>query len=271
MQEVIQLITEYSIAFGAKLIPALLVFLIGQRIARFIANMVAKAMHKNDVDHELVVFIQSLLYYVLFIGVCVAALTQLGIQTASFIAVLGAAGLAVGLALQGSLSNFAAGILLIILRPFKAGDYVDVAGEGGTVVSIKIFTTELRTGDNKCVIVPNARVLDSNIVNHSSTGTRRIDMVFGIAYEDDIDRARATLQEVLATENRILDEPATVIGVSELADNSVNFIVRPWVNTADYWDVQRSLLEQVKKRFDQHGISIPYPQRTVHLVNSSSD
>jgi small conductance mechanosensitive channel len=207
-----------------------------------------------------------MLYWGLFAMVCIAALTQLGVQTASFIAVLGAAGLAVGLALQGSLSNFAAGILIIILRPFKVDDFVDIAGESGVVKEIKIFTSELRTGDNKCVIIPNARVLASNIINHTSAGTRRIDMVFGIGYDDDIDKARDAIKAVLAAEPRILAEPETVIGVSELADSSVNFVVRPWVKTGDYWGVNRSLLEQVKKRFDKDGISIPFPQQTVHIL-----
>jgi small conductance mechanosensitive channel len=265
-QKYADLFVQYGIDYGLNVLAALAVFLIGKRIARFITNMVAKAMKRNNIDHELISFIQSLLYWGLFAMVCIAALTQLGIQTASFIAVLGAAGLAVGLALQGSLSNFAAGILIIILRPFKVDDFVEVAGESGVVKEIKIFTTELRTGDNKCVIIPNARVLASNIINHTTTGTRRIDMVFGIGYEDDIDKAKEAIRAVLAEEPRILAEPEPVIGVSALADSSVNFVVRPWVNTEDYWSVNRALLEQVKKRFDKEDISIPFPQRTVHMV-----
>lgn len=265
-QKFADLILQYGISYGLKILAALAVFLIGKRIARMITNTVTKTMAKNEIDEELIGFIDSLLYWGLFAVVCIAALTQLGIQTASFIALLGTAGLAVGLALQGSLSNFAAGILIIILRPFKVGDFVDMAGESGAVKDIRIFTTELRTGDNKCVIIPNARVLASNIVNHSSTGSRRVDMVFGISYEDDIDQARGVIQAILAQEPLILETPETVIAVSELADSSVNLIVRPWVNTEDYWTVYRSLLEQVKKRFDKEGISIPFPQRTVHLI-----
>lgn len=265
-QKVADLILQYGISYGLKILVALAVFLIGKRIARIITNAVTKAMAKNEIDNELIGFIDSLLYWGLFAVVCIAALTQLGIQTASFIAVLGAAGLAVGLALQGSLSNFAAGILIIILRPFKVGDFVDMAGESGAVREIRIFTTELRTGDNKCVIIPNARVLASNIVNHSSTGSRRVDMTFGISYEDDIDQARELIRAVLAEQPLLLEFPETVIAVSELADSSVNLIVRPWVKTQDYWIVYRSLLEQVKKRFDKEGISIPFPQRTIHLI-----
>jgi small conductance mechanosensitive channel len=265
-QKYADLLVQISINYGIKILAALAIFLIGKRIARFVANTVVKAMKRNDIDYELIGFIESMLYWGLLAMVCIAALTQLGIQTASFIAVLGAAGLAVGLALQGSLSNFAAGILIIILRPFKINDFVDIAGESGVVKEIKIFTSELRTGDNKCVIIPNARVLNSNIINHTSTGTRRIDMVFGIGYEDDIDKARDTIKAVLAEELRILEEPEVVIGVSELADSSVNFVVRPWVKTEDYWGVNRSLLEQIKKRFDKEGISIPFPQQTVHML-----
>ncbi|MFT6406624.1 MAG: small conductance mechanosensitive channel [Arenicella sp.] len=265
-QKYADMLVQYGISYGMKVLAALAIFLIGKRVARFITNMVVKSMKHNDIDYELIGFIESMLYWGLFAMVCIAALTQLGVQTASFIAVLGAAGLAVGLALQGSLSNFAAGILIIILRPFKVDDFVDIAGESGVVKEIKIFTSELRTGDNKCVIIPNARVLASNIINHTSTGTRRIDMVFGIGYDDDIDKAREAIKAVLAAEPRILAEPETVIGVSELADSSVNFVVRPWVKTGDYWGVNRSLLEQVKKRFDKDGISIPFPQQTVHIL-----
>jgi small conductance mechanosensitive channel len=266
-QKFADLILQYGISNGMKMLAAIAVFLIGKRIARMITNTVIKGMTKNEIDSELIGFINSLLYWGLFAVVCIAALSQLGIQTASFIAVLGAAGLAVGLALQGSLSNFAAGILIIILRPFKVRDFVDMAGESGAVKEIRIFTTELRTGDNKCVIIPNARVLASNIVNHSSTGSRRVDMVFGISYEDDIDQAREAIRAVLAQESLILETPETVIAVSELADSSVNLIVRPWVKTEDYWNVYRSLLEQVKKRFDKEGISMPFPQRTVHIID----
>ncbi|NNC99667.1 MAG: mechanosensitive ion channel [Gammaproteobacteria bacterium] len=269
-QEYIDLVTQHGISYGLQILIALAVFLIGKRVARIVTNTVTRAMESKEIDPQLISFIGSLLYSGLFILVCIVALTQLGLQTASFIAVLGAAGLAIGLALQGSLSNFAAGILIIILKPFKSGDFVDIAGESGVVMDIKIFTTELRTGDNKCVIIPNARVLNSNIVNHSSTGSRRVDLVFGIGYEDDIDHARKTIEQVLSEESRILKDPEPVVAVSALADNSVNIIVRPWVNTADYWSVNRSLLEQIKKRFDQEGISIPFPQRTVHLVGQAN-
>jgi len=269
-QKYLNLIVEYGSSYGLKLIFALLVFLIGKRIARVITNLATKLMKKNDVDIELISFLDSLIYWVLFALVCVAALGQLGIQTASFIALIGAAGLAVGLALQGSLSNFAAGVLIIILRPFRVGEFVDVAGESGSVKSIKIFTTELRTPDNKCVIIPNARVLDSNIINYSSTGRRRVDLVFSIGYGDDIDQARSVISNIINSDSRILKDPEAIIAVSELGDSSVNFVVRPWVKTADYLDVKHDITEQVKKHFDKENISIPYPQQEVHIIKGET-
>ena len=255
--------------YGVKLLIALIVFLIGKRIARMLTNIAVKAMSKASVDKELTGFLESLIYWGLFAIVVIAALGQLGIQTASFIAILGAAGLAVGLALQGSLSNFAAGVLILILRPFNVGNYVETAGSAGSVTRINIFTTELLTGDNKKIIIPNSRVLDSNIVNYSSTGTRRVDMVFGIGYDDDIDKARSILKSIIDDDKRILKDHDTRIAVSELGDSSVNFVVRPWVSSADYWDVLFDTNAEVKKRFDAQGVSIPFPQRDVHVIKDA--
>jgi small conductance mechanosensitive channel len=190
---------------------------------------------------------------------------MLGIQTTSFIAVLGAAGLAVGLALQGSLSNFAAGVLMIIFRPFKVGDFIEAAGVAGTVEEIQIFTTQLATPDNKTIIIPNGKLTADNIVNYSTKGTRRADMVFGIGYEDDIDKARDIITEILSNDERVLKDPPLQVAVSELADSSVNFVTRAWVNAGDYWGVVFAATETVKKRFDAEGISIPFPQRDVHV------
>lgn len=256
----------YGSEYGLKILIAIAIFLIGKRIARGITNLATRTMRKQEVDVELIGFIDSLLYWGLFAVMVIAALGQLGIQTASFVAILGAAGLAIGLALQGSLSNFAAGVLIILLRPFRVGEFVDIAGTAGTVNTIKIFTTELRTGDNKAVIIPNARVLDSNITNFSSTGTRRVDMVIGIGYDDDIDKARNILQNLIAADKRILSEPAPLVAVNQLADSSVNFIVRPWVRSADYWGVHNEMIENIKKKFDAEGVTIPYPQRQVHTT-----
>ena len=265
-----ELAINYSSQYGLKLIFALLVFFIGKRIARFITNLVINLMKKNDIDVELTGFFDSLIYWLLFALVCIAALGQLGVQTASFIALIGAAGLAIGLALQGALSNFAAGVLIIILRPLRVSDFVEVAGESGSIQNIKIFTTELRTADNKCVIIPNSRVLDSNIINYSSTGRRRVDLVFGIGYNDNLDHARKIIQDIIQSDERILKEPEPVIAVSELAESSVNFVVRPWVKTQNYWGVYFEITEQVKKRFDAENISIPFPQQDVNIVKADS-
>jgi len=222
-------------------------------------------MNKRQVDPTIVSFVANMTYIALLVFVVLAALGQLGIQTTSFIAVIGAAGLAIGLALQGSLANFAAGFLMIIFRPFKVGDYIEGAGVGGTVEVIQIFTTQLKTPDNKTVIIPNAALTAGNITNYSAKGTRRVDLVFGIGYGDDIDHAKKVIMDVLAKEERILKDPATTIGVVELADSSVNFAVRPWVKADDYWNVYFDTTENIKKGFDAQGISIPFPQRDVHM------
>ena len=204
-------------------------------------------------------------YIALLVFVVLAALGQLGIQTTSFIAVIGAAGLAIGLALQGSLSNFAAGFLMIIFRPFKVGDYIEGAGVAGTVETIHIFTTQLLTPDNKTVIIPNASLTADNITNYSAKGTRRVDFVFGIGYGDDIDKAKKIMADILAKDERIFKDPVPKIALVELADSSVNFVVRPWVKVEDYWDVYFDTTENIKKSFDAEGISIPFPQHDVHV------
>ncbi len=265
-QQYIDLAVKHGSEYGVKIIIALIIFIIGKRVARGISNVAIKAMQKQGVDVELIGFVGSLFYWALFAIVIIASLGQLGIQTASFVAILGAAGLAVGLALQGSLSNFAAGVLIILLRPIRVGEFVEMAGTSGTVNNIRIFTTELRTPDNKAVTIPNARVLDSNIINYSSTGTRRVDIVVGIGYSDDIDHARKVIQRVIDTDKRILKDPTPEVAVNQLADSSVNFIVRPWVKSNNYWGVHNDLIENVKKEFDAEGISIPFPQREIHTI-----
>ena len=268
-KQYVDTIIQYGGTYAVKIAIALLVFFIGKRVARALTNLVTAGLRKNNVDVELIGFLESLIYWGLFAVVLVAALGQLGIQTASFIAILGAAGLAIGLALQGSLSNFAAGVLIILLRPFRVGEVVQISGETGKVHNIHIFTTELRTADNKAVIIPNAQVLSTHIINFSSTGTRRVDLVFGIGYDDDIDHARDIIRRVIEEDERILDDPETMIAVQQLADSSVNFVVRPWVKTSDYWAVYMHLTEHIKKQFDQEGITIPYPQRVVTVVNDA--
>jgi small conductance mechanosensitive channel len=226
-------------------------------------------MERADADPALASFFCKLAYGALLVLVVIAAVGQLGVQTTAFIAVLGAAGLAVGLALQGSLANFAAGVLLIVFRPFRAGDYIEAAGTAGSVEEINLFTTKLRTPDNRTVIVPNAQVTDGTITNYSARDTRRLDLQFGVSYGDDLDQVKRVIGEVLAAESRLEKEPEPTIGLLSLGDSSVNFAVRPWVKTADYWAVFFDLQEAMKKRFDAEGISIPFPQRDVHLIREA--
>ena len=262
---------EMGTIFGLKLIAAILVFLLGRWVCVVLKNLIDRSMRRTKVDETLITFTVHLSYILMITFVVIAALGQLGIQTTSFIAVLGAAGLAIGLALQGSLSNFAAGVIMIIFRPFRVGDYIEGAGVAGTVKEIQIFTTIMVTPDNKTIIVPNAKITGDNITNYATQGTRRIDMVFGIGYESDIDAAKKVLQELVDNDKRIAKDPATKIAVSELADSSVNLICRPWVKAADYWDVYFEMMESVKKRFDAERISIPFPQRDVHLYQHTAD
>jgi len=257
--------------YGAKILGALIILIIGMWIAKAIKKGVAKLMEKRGVDPTLIAFAGSLLYVALQIFVIIAALAKLDINTTSFVAILGAAGLAVGLALQGSLANFASGVLMIIFKPITVGDFVEAGGTMGTVTEISIFTTILNTPDNKKVIVPNSNVMSGNITNFSANGTRRVDLVAGIGYGDDIDKAKSVLEGILAADKRVLKDPAPTVAVVEMADSSVNFVVRPWVNGADYWDVYFDITETIKKRFDEEGISIPFPQQDVHLYEHKED
>ena len=265
MNEYLQMAQDILAKYGLNVIAAIFIYLIGKWLSARIKNVVIRLMDKSNVDPILVKFVSNLTYGALLVFVVLAALNQLGVQTTSFIAIIGAAGLAIGLALQGSLANFAAGVLMIIFRPFKVGDFIEAAGIAGVVEEIDIFTTYVRSGDNKAIIVPNGSILGGTIVNYSAKDTRRIDLVVGIGYDADIQLAKKVLAQILDADERILKEPAPTIGVLELADSSVNFAVRPWVNTADYWAVYFDLNEQIKTRFDAEGISIPYPQQDVHL------
>jgi small conductance mechanosensitive channel len=265
LENLISKVYELFTVFGVKILAAIAVFIIGRWISKLCSRFFRRLMEKREVDPTIVKFVGNLAYIGLFTFFVLAALGLLGIQTTSFIAVLGAAGLAIGLALQGSLANFAAGFLLIIFRPFKVGDYIEGAGVAGTVEAIQLFTTQLATPDNKTIIIPNSKLTGDNITNYSTKGTRRADMVFGIGYDDDIDKARDIITDVLSQDERVLTDPPMKIAVSELADSSVNFIARPWVNAADYWNVVFEATETIKKRFDAEGISIPFPQRDVHI------
>ncbi len=256
--------------YGIKVVAAIAIFIIGKWIARFLVNLLKKVMQRSNIEVTLIDFAGNLSYAALIVFVVLAALNQLGIQTTSFIAVIGAAGLAIGLAMQDSLSNFAAGVMMIIFRPFKVGDFIEAAGTSGTATSINIFTTTLKTGDNRVIHIPNGNILSGNIINYSANDTRRIDMVFGIGYEDNIKQAKSIIEEALKADERVLQDPAPTIGVGELADSSVNIVVRPWVKTDDYWPTHFALHEDIKERFDSANISIPYPQTDVHLHKTAA-
>ena len=262
------LLENIILPWGIRIALALVIFYVGRIVVSMLVNVANKFMRNRDMDDILVKFLCSIMRWVLLLFVVIAALSQLGIDTTSLIALLGAAGLAIGLSLQSSLSNFASGVMLIVFRPFTKGDFVEVAGTSGSVDNISIFTTTLTTPDNKEVIVPNGAVLGNNITNYSARPTRRVDMVFGIGYDDDIKKAKELLEQIIAADERVLADPAPVVALGELADSSVNFLVRPWVNAADYWGVLWDTTETVKLKFDEAGISIPYPQMDVHLDKS---
>jgi len=262
---VIEMLATNGVDFSINIVTAIVIFLVGRWVTGILVRGLRAVMQQQEIDTTLETFVCNLVRMALLIFVVIAAIGALGVQTTSFIAVLGAAGLAVGLALQGSLSNFAAGVLIVLFRPYKAGDYVEAAGIGGTVQSVQILTTVLTTPDNKRVIVPNSQIMNNVITNYSANDQRRVDMVVGVSYGDDLDKVRKTLEELIAAESRILDEPACTIAVSELANSSVNFVVRPWVATSDYWGVKYELTEAIKKRFDEVGIAIPFPQQDVYV------
>ena len=259
------------VGFAKNIVIALVIFYVGRMAIGLIVRALHKVMQKQNIDKTLETFVCNLVRMALLVVVIIAAIGALGVETTSFIAIFGAAGLAVGLALQGSLSNFASGVLIVLFRPYKVGDFIEGAGISGSVEQVQILTTVLKTGDNKQVIVPNSQIMNSIITNYSANNTRRVDMVVGVSYDDDLDRVRQTIRELVAADERILADPECTIAVSALADSSVNFVVRPWVKTTDYWGVMFGLTEAIKKRFDQEGISFPFPQQDVHLYKESTD
>ena len=257
---------DVGLEFGLQLVTALAIFVIGRWVAKALSRGLRRVMQARKIDAILETFVGNIVYWLLMAFVIIAAITQLGVQTTSFIAVVGAAGLAIGLAMQGALSNFAAGVLIVLFRHYKVGDYIEAGGVGGSVEAVQILTTTLKTPDNKIIIIPNSQIMDGIITNYSANDTRRVDMTFGVGYDDDLDKVRAAIKDVVESDARVHKEPAPLIAVNELADSSVNFYVRPWVNTSDYWGVYWDLTEAIKKRFDKEGISIPYPQRDLHII-----
>jgi len=263
-------IYEYLALNGLRIVGAIVILIVGRWVAILLSKLVARAMTRAKVDAALVGFVSHFSYITLLVFVIIAALAKVGIQTASFVAVIGAAGLAVGFALQGSLANFASGVLILFFKPIKGGDFVEIAGEKGTVKSIHIFNTVLNSPDNVRIIVPNSQVTGGNIKNYTVNGTRRVDLVIGVSYDDNPAEAKRIIEAVLAEDQRILKEPAPTVAVLELGDSSVNLVVRPWVNSADYWNVHFDVTEKVKAALERGGLTIPYPQRDVHLIGGET-
>ena len=265
MENWISALYEHVALYGTRVVGAIAILVLGRIGVGIIARIIRRLMLRSKIDETLTKFVTSLTRIALLVFVFIAALGALGFETTSFIAVIGAAGLAIGFALQGSLANFASGVMLVIFRPFKTGDFVEAGGAVGIIEEIGIFSTIMRTGDNKKVIIPNSGITGSNITNYSAKETRRVDLVFGIGYGDDIRKAKEILQRLMRKDDRILTDPEPVVALAELADSSVNFVVRPWVKSGDYWRVLWDLTEKVKLTFDQEGISIPFPQQDVHM------
>ncbi|GAB5539977.1 MAG: mechanosensitive ion channel [Salibacteraceae bacterium] len=263
-ESIIELIKSYVVEYGMMLIGAIVALLIGLWIIKAIVNSLGSVMSKKNVDPSLIPFLKSLLGALMKIALFVSIASMVGIEMTSFIAILGAAGLAVGLALQGTLANFAGGVMILLFKPFKVGDFVEAAGFSGTVKEIQIFNTIMNTPDNKIIIIPNGNLANSAMTNYSTMSTRRVDFSFGIDYGDDFEKAKSILERLIAADERILKDPAHLVRVGELADSSVNITVRVWVNSADYWAVHFDMIENVKKTFDQEGISFPFPQMDVH-------
>ena len=259
-----KIVDVYVVPWSVNIALAIVVFIVGRLIAKGLVKVLEGLLVRAKVDAMLIEFIGSIASAALLLFVIIASLDMLGVNTTSLIAMLGAAGLAVGLALQGSLQNFASGVLLIIFRPFQVGNYIDAGGVSGTVEKITIFNTIMLTPDNREIIVPNGAVYGGTITNFSARDTRRIDMVFGISYGDDIKKSRDILMEALEADERVLKDPAPNVAVSELADSSVNFVVRPWVNSGDYWDVKWDMNAKIKLALEANGISIPFPQMDIH-------
>jgi small conductance mechanosensitive channel len=258
----------YIIPWGINIVLAIVIYIIGKMVVGILIRFFGKLMTRSEYDDMLVDFIKAILKAIFMLFVIVASLNQLGVDTTSLVAILAAAGLAIGLSLQGALQNFAAGVMLLIFRPFRAGDFIDAGGDSGVVKNISIFTTIMTTPDNKEIIIPNGAIYGGNITNFSAKETRRVDMVVGIGYDSDLKKAKEVLNEMVAADERILKDPAPTVAVAELADNSVNFVVRPWVASADYWGVKFDFTEAVKLRFDAEGISIPFPQMDVHVYKN---
>lgn len=269
MESVTTQAMTYVTTYGLQVIGAVLILILGRIAAGIGRKICHRLLTKANQDPSIVSFVSSLTYILVLTFAVLAALAKFGIQTASFVAVLGAAGFAIGFALQGSLANFAAGVLILVLRPFRVGDFIDAAGVTGTVQQIQLFNTVLATPDNVKILVPNGKVYGDVIKNVSGYDTRRIDLVIGIGYSSSIQKAFEVLTDLLKNEPRVLPDPAPTIAVAELADSSVNFVVRPWVKSGDYWSTRFDLTRKIKEAFDENDIEIPFPQRVIHTAASN--
>jgi len=267
-QAIMTSIVDYLSKFGLNIIAAIIIFIIGKWVAKILSKAAEKMLIKSKVDVTLAKFTRQLTYFALLILIVIAALAKLGFPTTQFTVAIGAAGLAIAFALQGSLANFAAGIFLIVFKPFKVGDFIEIAGKVGIVEEIQMLTTVINTPDNTKVVVPNGKITSDNILNFTVNGNRRVDLAIGVSYGDDIKKAKDVMIDVLKSDQRILSDPEPQVAVSELADSSVNFVVRPWCKAADYWAVYFDTTENVKNALDDNGISIPFPQTDVHLINA---
>lgn len=265
MQESFTKIQEFIMIYGLQVLAAILIFMIGKWVAHFIADLIEKIMLKTHIEKTISSFVKNLSYFVMLAFVIIAALNKVGVETTSLIAVVGAAGLAVGLALQGSLSNFAAGVMLIIFKPFKVSDLVEAGGQIGTIEEIQIFNTIMSTPDNKKVIIPNAKITSDCVVNYSCVDKRRVDLIFSISYSDNMKDAKDALMKVITSDPRVLKDPAPLVAVSELGDSSVNLVCRPWCSPTDYWGVYFDTVEKGKLELEKAGITIPFPQRDIHI------
>ena len=271
MENWVEEIVPYITMYGLRVIGAVVILIIGRFAAGLARKVITKMLIARHVDASVVSFAAGLAYMLVLVFAVLASLAKFGIQTTSFVAVLGAAGFAIGFALQGSLANFAAGVLILILRPYKTGDVIEAAGVIGKVTSIQLFTTIITTPDNILILVPNGKIYGDVIKNITANPTRRLDLVVGIGYTSSIQKTYELLTEVLKQDDRVLDDPAPTIAVAELADSSVNFVVRPWVKKEDYWALKFDLTEKIKNEFDANGIEIPFPQRTINMISASSD
>ncbi|MGC9386248.1 MAG: mechanosensitive ion channel family protein [Hydrogenovibrio sp.] len=263
--DVNQLWQTYGIEWSSNLLFALLIFIIGRWGIKIVLRITERMLQASKMDDMLIKFVQSILNALLYLFIIIASLSQLGIDTTSLVALIGAAGLAIGFALKDSLKNFASGVMLIVFKPFKVGNFVEAGGTSGVVEAVGIFSSTFRTGDNREVIIPNGNIYKGNITNYSARETRRVDMVFGIGYDDDIKQAKQILTDLIENDERVLKDPAPSIVVAELADSSINFNVRPWVKSGDYWPLKWDMNEKVKLAFDDAGIGIPFPQMDVHV------